>query len=49
VISCLALAEVRRPVKLLEELRALQRDLAKLGDAISPPLLAEVNRLHSLD
>jgi hypothetical protein len=36
--------EVRRPVELLEELRALQRDLDELGDSVAAVLLEQAER-----
>jgi len=36
--------EVRRPVEILEELRALQRDLDELGDAVAVALLERAER-----
>ena len=34
----------RRPVEILEELRALQRDLTELGDALAVALLERAER-----
>jgi hypothetical protein len=36
--------EVHRPVETLEELRALQRDLVELGDAVAVALLERAER-----
>jgi hypothetical protein len=36
--------EVRRPVEILEELRALQRDLDELGDSVAVALLERAER-----
>jgi hypothetical protein len=36
--------EVHRPVETLEELHALQRDLAELGDAVAVALLERAER-----
>jgi hypothetical protein len=36
--------EVHRPVEALEELHALQRDLAELGDAVAVALLERAER-----
>jgi len=39
-----ALDEVYRPVELLEELRALQRDLDELGDSVASVLLQRAEK-----